>query len=274
MRIQLFEFHDLPWYPRVWRQILTANVGLFARVFDIFHPIVPRLAHALRQCNSTTILDLCSGASGPLALLQRQLAVEEHCAVTVMLSDKFPDTDAFRHAVRASGGTLGFMESPVDATAVPPTLHGFRTMFNAFHHFDRVTAQKILQDAAATRSGIGVFEYTERSLVWYISALLSPLFFWLTGPFALQPVSATALIWIYLLPVPILFSVWDALVSCLRTYSPEALRALASAVEAPDYVWEVGRVRAFGGWYVTYLIGYPGTVRATSMNIHVSPVSR
>lgn len=264
VRIRLFEFHDLPRYPRVWRRILTANVGLFARVFDLFHPIVPRLAHAIRQCNATTIIDLCSGASGPLALLQRQLAIEEQCSVTVMLSDKFPDIEAFRHAVRTSGGDLGFMESPVDATAVPAALHGFRTMFNAFHHFDRVTAQKILQDAAATRSGIGVFEYTERSLVWCVSALFSPLFFWLTGPIALRPASATALFWIYLLPLPILFGAWDALVSGLRTYSPQALRALASDVEAPGYVWEAGRVRAFGLWHVTYLIGYPGAGRATS----------
>jgi len=264
VRSHLFEFHDLPWYPRVWRRILTAYVGLFGRVFDLFHPIVPRLAHALRQCNSTTILDLCSGASGPLALLQRQLAVEEQLDVTVMLSDKFPNLDAFRHAVRNAGGTLGFIESPIDATAVPTTLQGFRTLFNAFHHFDPVTARTILHDAVTARSGIGVFEYTERSLVWYVSALLSPLFFWLTGPFAIRPASLTALFWIYILPFPVLFGAWDALVSCLRTYSQEDLRTLAGTVAAPDYIWEVGRIRAFGGWHVTYLIGYPSAGRAAS----------
>ena len=262
MRIQLFEFHDLPWYPHLWRHLLTTYSGFFARTFDIFHPIVPRLAHALRQCNASTILDLCSGACGPLALLQRQLAVEERYVVTVMLSDKYPDIDSFRDAAGASDGALDFIGTPVDATAVPTTLRGFRTMFNAFHHFDPVTARNILQDAATNRAGIGVFEYTERSLVWYVSAVLSPLFFWFTGPLAIRPVSLVAFFWIYLVPVPVLLGTWDALISCLRTYNLEALQTLTRSVEAADYVWESGRVRAFGGCYVTYLIGYPSPGRA------------
>jgi hypothetical protein len=164
---------------------------------------------------------------------------------------------SFQYAKRESSGALDFIESPVDATAVPQNLLGFRTIFAAFHHFDPVAARDILQDAATSRAGIGVFEYTERSLVWYLSAPLSPLFFWFTAPFAIRPFSLTAFFWIYVLPVPVLLSVWDALVSCVRTYSLEALHTLASSVEAPDYTWHIGRVRAFGGCYVTYLIGYP-----------------
>lgn len=175
----------------------------------------------------------------------------------MLLSDKYPNIESFQNAVRNSGGALDFIGTPVDATAVPAGTQGFRTLFNAFHHFDPVTARNILQDAVTNRAGIGVFEYTERSFVWYVSALLSPLFFWLTGPFAIRPFSFAAFFWIYLVPLPVIFGTWDALISCLRTYSTGALQALADSINASDYVWEVGRIRAFGGCYVTYLIGYP-----------------
>ncbi len=211
----------------------------------------------MRKCRVSSVLDLCSGACGPLALLQRQLSSELEREVKVVLSDKFPNIGAFQEAVRETHGALNFIGTPVDATATPAELGGFRTLFNAFHHFDPPAARSILQDAANNRAGIGVFEYTERSLVWTISAILSPLFFWVTGPIAVRPFTPAAFFWIYLFPLPVIFGTWDALISCLRTYSTGALNELAKSVNAPDYVWEVGRVRSFGACHVTYLIGYP-----------------
>ncbi len=54
------------------------------------------------------------------------------------------------------------MAEPVDATAVPAELGGFRTLLGAFHHFPPDVARSILADAAQKRRGLAVLEYTER----------------------------------------------------------------------------------------------------------------
>ena len=43
---------------------------------------------------------------------------------------------------------------------MPDELGGFRTLFNAFHHFPPERARAILEDAVHKGQGIGVFEFT------------------------------------------------------------------------------------------------------------------
>src|SRR2546422_6427005 len=54
--------------------------------------------------------------------------------------------------------TTLFRSEPVDATQVPGDLHGFRTIFTAFHHFRPAQARAVVADAVAKGEGIGVFE--------------------------------------------------------------------------------------------------------------------
>ena len=51
---------------------------------------------------------------------------------------------------------------------------------------------------------------------------------------------------------------WDGMVSMLRIYSPEQMKALVRDFEAPDYEWEIGRLdvpRIPAG--LPYVIGRP-----------------
>ena len=134
-RIQLFEFHDLGWYPQSWRNCITDLMQFFATRFDVFAPLVPRLKRILEGLDCHTIIDLGSGSAGPLPLIQRQLETQENYTVTVTLTDKFPNLAAYRHAVAQSPGKVSAVGSSVDAMDVPMNLTGFRTMFTAFHHF-------------------------------------------------------------------------------------------------------------------------------------------
>jgi hypothetical protein len=255
-RFHLFEFHDLGWYPQPWRNCITDLMQFFATRFDVFAPILPRLERILEGLDCHNIIDLGSGSAGPLLLIQRQLETQENYTVTITLTDKFPNLTAFRDAVAQSPGKVSAVESSVDAMDVPENLTGFRTMFTAFHHFPPAAAQEILRDAARKREGIGIFEYTEPSVVWFISLLFLPLFAWLTVPFV-KPFAFERLVWTYLLPIPLILGIWDGTASCLRTYSPEHLRQLVGDIECKDYEWEIGKVHSFGACRVTYLFGYP-----------------
>lgn len=255
-RLHLFEFCDLAWFPAPWRAYTTDHNLFFAAQFNVFRPIVPQLKRVLKHLDCCNLIDLGSGSSGPLPLVQRQLEADENYPVTITLTDKFPNIQALRGVAAASQGKVQCVEAPVDALDVPSELVGFRTMFVTFHHFPPDAARRILADAVRKRQGIGVFEYTEPSLVWFIAVLLLPLYAWLTVPF-MRPMSWERLLWTYVLPLPILFAMWDGMVSCLRTYSPAGLRQLTHSIESQDYSWGIGKVRSFGAYRITYLFGYP-----------------
>lgn len=256
-RFDLFEFHDLAWFPRLWRDMLTDYLAYLSCEWGAFHAILAKLKEAVQLDRSPRIIDLCSGASGPLIKLGRHLYREDGSRMPILLTDKFPNLAAFEKVSDLSRGTLSFEAASVDAMDVPAGLTGFRTVFAAFHHFTPEQGARILRDAVQKRAGIGVFEYTERNRFWVWRALRSPILFWRTAPAALRPLTPARIFWVYVLPLPVFLFTWDFLVSCLRTYTEAELRAMAAAVPGEDYAWEVGHVASFWGGRITYLIGLP-----------------
>jgi hypothetical protein len=64
-----------------------------------------------------------------------------------------------------------------------------------------------------------------------------------------------------------LVSLFDGLVSCLRTYSVAELRELTEGLNATNYEWEIGEVKSMAGPIpITYLIGVP-IDRASSVRL-------
>src|SRR2546425_11759383 len=100
----------------------------------------------------------------------------------------------------------------------PPrsTLFPYTTLF-------RSQARAILADAVHNRQGIGVFEATQRRALALLLMLLAPLMMLVVTPF-IRPFRWSRLLWTYLIPLVPLVTLFDGLVSCLRTYSVQELR--------------------------------------------------
>jgi hypothetical protein len=143
----------------------------------------------------------------------------------------------------------------VDATAVPKELSGFRTLFEAFHHFKPEQAQAILQDAVNCRAGIGIFEVTRRTVGTLLTTPMIPAAVYLLTPL-IRPLTLSRMLLTYATPVAPAVIFWDSLVSNLRTYSEQELREMTSRLTGPEYTWEIGNYR-FMHLTVTYLIGHP-----------------
>ena len=253
-RLHLFELEDQSWFPRTIRDAGTDFMRFFAEVVNPYRPVIPRLQRALTESRSSRILDLCSGGSGPVVDIRGQLA-SNGCEVPVTLTDKFPNRNAFEYAQRGSNGGVDFIGTSIDATNVPSHLSGFRTLFSALHHFRPEVARHILQDAVDQGRPIGVFEITQRSLLHVIGVFLLPLALLLVTPFV-RPFRWSRILWTYVIPIVPAFVTWDALVSCLRTYSVEEMQELVDGLHCENYFWEIGVESARRG-PVHYLIGYP-----------------
>lgn len=234
-RLHLVEIHDYPWCPPSLRDALTDFLQFTLNLGRSYDAVLPMLRDAVARAGATRVVDLCSGAGGPW---RRVAAV---FPVPVVLTDKYPNR--LTHAVA------------IDATAVPPELKGFRTLFTSFHHFRPGEARAILADAVRQGQGIGVFEISRRApreiaviaLTWLAVVLFVPF---------IRPFRWSRLFWTYLPPVLPLVGLFDGVVSCLRTYSPDELRELLRGFDTYD--WQVGETRSpWSPLAVTYLVGVP-----------------
>lgn len=255
-RLHLVELEDQPWFPRPVRDAATAYLRFAMQLSGQTNLLAERLAPALRSARETRLLDLCSGGGGPFPALLDGLAAEGVRA-TARLCDRYPNLAALRDVAEASGGRVEFVSKPVDATAVPRELAGFRTLFNSFHHFRPEMARAILADAVRARRPIGVFEVVGREPFILVNILFAPLVVLLAMPFV-RPRRWSWVFFTYVIPLVPLLILWDGLVSCLRVYSPDELRELVRGLGDGSWRWEIGRVR-FGRIpaHATYLIGMP-----------------
>lgn len=255
-RLHLIEIHEQSWCPRLIRDGTTDCLRVTAGVAQQYRHIVPKLHHALQATGSRQIIDLCSGGGGPWFSLIKQLNRLNDRTIEVRLTDLYPHASV-DHGQRPH---LHFQRQPVDATRVPPSLRGFRTLFTAFHHFEPTTARAILQDAVDQRQGIAIFEQTRRHPLALLVMLIIPLIAWLLTPL-IRPFRWRRLLWTYLMPVIPLVLCFDGLVSCLRTYSVAEMQAMVTTIDAPDYVWDIGRLPCpLSPLGITYLIGYAAHV--------------
>lgn len=65
-RVPLFEMHDFPGFPPVWRDLLSDFLSFFAATIRPYAGVAPVLADALKEAGTHKIVDLCSGAGQPI----------------------------------------------------------------------------------------------------------------------------------------------------------------------------------------------------------------
>jgi hypothetical protein len=257
-RIRLFELHDLEWFPNIWRDLLTEFLSYYESSKKIYAPVAGLLEPIIGMNEKFRIIDLCSGAGSPVVTAINAARSDIACKTEITLTDKNPNIAALKGLSDNSNNRIKYIDKPVDAMNVPENLQGFRTFFSSFHHFNEESARDILSDTVRKRQGIGIFEYTERSLLKYIFLFGLPLDLWLLLKFSLvKPVRWQRLLWTFLIPVLPVTVFWDGIVSCLRPYSEKELEELIEPFRDCGYSWKTGRIKSSMPFYVTYLIGYP-----------------
>jgi len=255
-RLHLFEFGDQPWCPKVIRDAQTDYLQCAIETTHMYDVIAPRLARAVRRSGKSRIVDLCSGGAGPWPGLRERLEAEG-AAVTVLLTDKYPNRAAFERAARGTGGAVTHESQSIDVTSVPARIRGFRTLFSSFHHFRPAEARAILRDAITRGEPVAVVEATQRSVKAILLMLLTPVFVWILTP-RIRPWRWSRFILTYLFPIVPLVILFDGVVSCFRTYTPRELEALAAGPEGATTEWEIAQERAPGNPVpITVAIGIP-----------------
>jgi hypothetical protein len=252
-----WSFDPAAWAPTA---ALAEHVRAFSRHARLLTPPAAAAAEivdeALRSARATTVVDLCTGASGPVVPLSRELQRRRGEAVQFVLTDLFPNLPALERVCRGRA-SLTYRATPVNALAC--TEPGFRTLFGSFHHFRPKEARALLADAVRGGHGIAVVEMTSRTLGQMLFITAATVVFALLAALFLRPFSLRRFVCTWVVPIVPLVLCLDGLVSCLRTYSTDECRALiASVPDAARFEWTVG-TRALGlPWvHMAYLVGVP-----------------
>jgi hypothetical protein len=255
-RAQFIELNDEPWFPSSLRNNVTDALQFGLSLLKAYLPIAPLLLSTLDSTRSKSIVDLCSGGGGPWLDLSRQFQLDSQ-GFHILLTDRYPNLQAFQKVGLASENHIAFYPDSVEAMKVPRELQGFRTIFTSFHHFPPKEARAVLQDAVDARQGIGIFEITRRSpssiALMFPWALMLFIFTPLIRPFRWSRLLCT-----YVLPIIPFVLLFDGVVSCLRTYQTQELREMVKNLSGIEYEWKVGEhSRRLGIVPITYLVGRP-----------------
>lgn len=256
-RLHLFEIEDQPWCPPVVRRGAVRYLNFIGTLTaTATRDFVAAVADGLQRTATTSIIDLCSGASGPVPSIVADLRTRGIPA-TACLTDYFPEPPAMAEIVARHPTWLRAEPLPVDARAVPHRLAGFRLLCSAFHHFRPDDAQRILSDAVGAGQGIGIYELPERRLPTLIMAALSFVFVPLSWPL-MWPWRFDQFLLTFVLPVIPLVTSFDGVVSTLRAYTPSELRTLTERADPEGrFDWRIGRTPYWGILGATWLVGMP-----------------
>lgn len=259
MRIQAFEFMDLPQTPRFLRDSVVESLGNAMRWSGVFKTAAPVFREFLDSLDSDRVLDLCSGSGEPAAVMLDALKDGGDALPHFYISDLFPVVHQMAEAAAQFPDNIEPINTPLDATNVPDIYpHSGRMVNAAFHHFPPALAKRILEDAAGKRKAIIIMEPMTRH---GRGALRMGVFFVaanIVNPFISKQDRLLKGLFTYLVPLIPLMAAWDGLVSIVRMYTREDFEALTADIDAP-YAWEFRKVT--GPWDSTMCIfmGRPKT---------------
>lgn len=254
-RIHAFEFGDLIWFPKKLRNYQTDFLQFASDTFDLYECILPIINKGIESSAGNTIVDIASGSGGGLVKVAEHLK-KSIPHLKIILSDFYPSIDAFKRTKAKQPDVFTYVEASVNAMDVPKYLKGFRTQFLSLHHFKPKEAKAILQNAIESNQPIGIFEAHQRDLKNIVRMLFSPIAVLLMTPF-IKPFKIDRIIFTYLIPALPLLTLWDGVVSVLRTYTLTELKQMIFELRNNElFVWEVNVAKGKKN-EILYLLGTP-----------------
>lgn len=255
-RRHLFEWNDSRWAPVALRETVIEALSQTLEWGHWLRGLVTPFERFLAATGARDVLDLCSGAGGPAAILARELTRSGARPPRFLLTDLQPHPEAWARLRDDLPGILDFVSEPVDATRIPSELGRgrARVIINALHHFRPELAGAILRGACEGSPGVFVSEGFERNPLGFAPFALAGIPALLVNPLRSprHRLQKAALTW--LTPIALAVSAWDGVVSTLRVYTEAELRAMVAPL-GPGFTWTYGTYSVPGGGRPTYFYG-------------------
>ena len=240
-RLHLFEFNDSAWAPAALRETVVETLSRTLAWGRILKRLVGPFREFVAATGADAVLDLCSGAGGPAAILAGELALSGARPPHFLLTDLHPHPESWAAVRDAHAGTVDFVPTPVDATRIPPQVgpNRPRVIINALHHFRPELAGAILRGACEGSPGVFVAEGFERNPLRFGALVAAGLPALYANPLLSPRHRLLKLLFTWVLPLAALASLWDGLVSTMRVYTERELREMVAPLGVA-FRWHYG----------------------------------
>lgn len=263
-----FEFMDLKYFPRIFREVMTDTLTTITQFGSVFDRVAVLIGEEMKKNNTNEILDLCSGAGGPWRALFGKIK-ESKPDAHLILTDLYPNNNCLQHFPTADQDGISYEAEPVNATDVPVKYKGIRTFFGSFHHMSPVSAVKVLEDAARKNVGIIVAESYSREPAYLWSHIINQILIcpfylillWFLMWKSIKGNTAEKLVKVlftHIIPIIPLCFAFDTFISGVRVYVEKDLQEMIKNINVPEYRWQTGTLPKEGApSKIAYIIGTP-----------------
>ena len=260
-RIELFEFEDFDWLPKVVRSGVTNLIIVLHKMMGTKEVIARLLVSIREKYEFYQIVDLGSGSGGPMPDVIEQLnKTTPQEPVSLILSDLHPNpkiVDTFNNHV---SGNVSYHKDAINAMDIANTPKGVKTMIASFHHMNPSIAKKILNSAEENNEPILIYELAKNNVPFLIWCLLLPISLTILITMSLvmtlfvRPLRFKQLLFTYIIPlIPIVYA-WDGQASLMRTYTFNDVKKLLGENENPNYTWTIADAKKANGKKLGYYI--------------------
>ncbi len=265
-RIEVIEFMDFDWFPNTLRSTMTKLIVVLHRLVGSIDILSSIIGDIYKKTGERQLVDLGSGSGSSMPDVVVELSNRfPEAEFRLTLTDLYPDPDFVEAFNKTRHPGALYSRQPLDATRLDLAPPGIKTLVNTFHHMTPQQARSILQSARDSYQPLVIYEMTDNIVPFWGWVLLLPvtvpimlLIAVLLVPFV-RPLHWQDIFFTYIIPVIPLLVIWDSLVSFLRTYSFDDIRALLPEPE-DQYQWKIEKVRQFGWLQLGYVIvGCPNT---------------
>ncbi len=255
-RCPLRELHELPWFPRLWRDELTEFLSFFTIYSGVYTPALHRLARIMERADlPETYTDLCSGGGLYEIGFVRRLRALTGRPVRARLTDLYPNAH-WPEVRRLAPEAVGCVPESCPAETAIARYPGLHVMFSGLHHFTPEEIASMVKCAAQHDRSLALFDYSRRNFWRELFPMLAAIPLMLLTAFLVWPFSWKRLCFTWLVPVLPLLLWIDGWISRFRAYEAEELERVVRALDLPAACRvETGRLPCCGRLgAVTYLV--------------------
>ena len=229
-RLHAFEFNDSSWAPESLRETIVESLSRALRWGRMLRNLVVPFQEFVARSGATEVLDLCAGAAGPARILVEEIVRTGGTPPHIVLTDLYPHLEEWEEVRAALPDSISFVAEPVDATRIPADIARgrVRTIINAFHHFPPELARAILADGVAGSEGVFISEHFARNPLQFASTGPAGLVALLANPLLSPRSRGQKALITWVTPIALACGIWDGLVSTMRVYTEEELRAMVA----------------------------------------------
>lgn len=248
-RVQLFEFEDQSWFPDWMRISLTRLIQVLHRMMKFGSVLSDLLDSKIREINAHNIVDLGSGAGGPMIYVYDSLRTKYgYEELTLTLTDLYPNKKTVTSINSMGKPGLKYLSESINATNLKEAPKGIKTMVNSFHHLNPKQAKAVLNSAVENKEPFFIYEMADNKiplLIWWlllpISLVIMIIMVLFMTPFV-RPLTFKQLIFTYIIPIIPIAYAWDGQASMPRIYAKKDYEELLNNINLDNYHFEIDDV--------------------------------